>query len=275
MITQLIKGILEETFPTHQKGTVARLAATAKFVDEKQLHCTVEHEARLARLTAETSTLFPVERDYASLLKASCEALANEISRIVTKNAASTQWNNLCKKYQKLDLEGLRARKMIRLSDLHRGSRDQRHWHKDEEKQEILLPVFALVSLTSSNPAMKLQCYNEKRYAHGPPEALRGSCWVYDQPGLSWHATYETRFSGKVPQATREKIRSVLRTNDFTGDNIFLIYEAQWHPVAVPDPDPIVAGWDGKNLWIIDVFDLTPVERALACLSKQDDETRV
>lgn len=74
-----------------------------------------------------------------------------------------------------------------------------------------------------------------------------------------------TEYIGVIPDVTREKIseaKPMFR-------DIFLIAEARvWvlSETVIPRPrprrsDPIVVGFDGANLWIIDSFDLTPVER--------------
>lgn len=75
-----------------------------------------------------------------------------------------------------------------------------------------------------------------------------------------------TEYNGVIPDQTREKIHEALK--QFSG--VFLIAEAKnWSltekkPKQMPRPnrgDPIVVGFDGSNLWVIDSFDLTPIER--------------
>jgi hypothetical protein len=85
--------------------------------------------------------------------------------------------------------------------------------------------------------------------------------------------TLSTKFTSVIPTTTKTKI--VAAQKRFS--QIFLLAEAQdWTvkksrvrpkpqpkptPTANLDPDPLVVGWDGSNLWLIDQFDLTTVEQ--------------
>lgn len=63
-----------------------------------------------------------------------------------------------------------------------------------------------------------------------------------------------------IPPKTRAKIAKA-RTH--FGDQIFLIVEAkEWveNTVVRPDPDPLVVGYEDGFLFLIDVFDLKPIE---------------
>lgn len=63
-----------------------------------------------------------------------------------------------------------------------------------------------------------------------------------------------------IPPKTRAKIA---KARKFFGDQIFLIAEAKgWveDTVVRPDPDPLVVGYEDGLLFLIDVFDLKPIE---------------
>jgi len=73
-------------------------------------------------------------------------------------------------------------------------------------------------------------------------------------------------YSGVIPPETRKKIeqaKSIFK-------RVFILAEAtKWTETSTPkpilDPDPIVVGWNGGDtLYMIDKFDLTPVEKLLA-----------
>lgn len=76
---------------------------------------------------------------------------------------------------------------------------------------------------------------------------------------------FTVRFNAAIPSHIRQEI-SVAQT---VFQQIFIICElGKFEISAAPKPrietDPIVAGWDGKNLWLIAKFDTTPVEEAIA-----------
>lgn len=82
---------------------------------------------------------------------------------------------------------------------------------------------------------------------------------------LSITIKLSSRFVGIIPSDVKEKIRDA---QSIFGENIFLIAEARWTKTATQPPpaidrDPLVVGWDGADLWLIDVFDITPVEQAM------------
>lgn len=78
--------------------------------------------------------------------------------------------------------------------------------------------------------------------------------------------TLATEYIGAIPNEIRGKIHEA--KGQF--EDVFLIAEAgKWNLVekkarVLPNPnegDPLVVGWDGSSLWVIDSFDLTPIER--------------
>jgi len=76
-----------------------------------------------------------------------------------------------------------------------------------------------------------------------------------------------SEFTGIIPEATRDKIAKA--KDKFK--TVFVAAEAKkWDVVQKPttvvrphNADPLVLGWDGNNLWVIDHFDMTSVERYL------------
>jgi len=74
--------------------------------------------------------------------------------------------------------------------------------------------------------------------------------------------TLTCTFSGVIPASVKANIAKA--RGDF-GENIFIIAEAgQWQKVTETREDPLVVGFDGHNLWLIDMFDVTPAEQAMA-----------
>ena len=69
------------------------------------------------------------------------------------------------------------------------------------------------------------------------------------------------RFSGIIPERTRHNILHVKSFNVF--QYIFVISEVDWELKEIPF-DPLVTGWDGERLWLLDKFDTTPLEDLVA-----------
>lgn len=65
-----------------------------------------------------------------------------------------------------------------------------------------------------------------------------------------------------VPTSTRQKI---IEARPTFGREIYLLAETpDWHLEQV-DPDPLVLGWKYNQFWLVDVFDLTPLEEFVWC----------
>lgn len=80
--------------------------------------------------------------------------------------------------------------------------------------------------------------------------------------------TLSCSFSGVIPSKTKKKIEEAEELFD---DNIFIVAEAtRWvwdETKRLPERDPLVVGWheaEPKKLWLIDMFDVTPIEQAMA-----------
>lgn len=76
--------------------------------------------------------------------------------------------------------------------------------------------------------------------------------------------TVSCSYTGVVPDETRKKIETAQK--QFA--NVFIMAEAtKWTTTEERQPilaDPLVVGWDGADLWLIDQFDLTPIEKLIA-----------
>lgn len=76
--------------------------------------------------------------------------------------------------------------------------------------------------------------------------------------------TYTATWPGAIPQKTRAIVRELASEPRL---DMRLLADVPWVITdfqAIPKPihfDPLLVGWDGHNLWLLDQFDLTPVER--------------
>ena len=80
--------------------------------------------------------------------------------------------------------------------------------------------------------------------------------------------TLEEQFLGFIPDSTKERIAEALQIfgdykswSDETEPNIYIIKEAVSWQRVVPAGDPLVIGVRGKQAYLIDQFDTTPIER--------------
>jgi hypothetical protein len=72
-------------------------------------------------------------------------------------------------------------------------------------------------------------------------------------------------FSGVVPTETRQKIFAAQTSKAFT--DVRILAETSWTLEATPVPfyaDPIVVGLVDDEMWVIDIFDPTPLEDYIA-----------
>jgi hypothetical protein len=80
-----------------------------------------------------------------------------------------------------------------------------------------------------------------------------------------WHYGLNATFSGVIPLETKEKIREAQRSQAF--EDIRVLAEADWSLERYANPyyaDPIVVGLVEGQMWVIDVFDPTPLEEYIA-----------
>lgn len=84
---------------------------------------------------------------------------------------------------------------------------------------------------------------------------------------MSFGSAFSIRaaFSGLIPAETKEKIREAQSSAVFS--DIRLLAETSWKLQETPQPfyaDPIVIGLVDAEMWVIDVFDPTPLEDYIA-----------
>ena len=113
--------------------------------------------------------------------------------------------------------------------------------------------------LGSALPDKLRACYFES--------AARQSRKCGEAPWKDWSFTISCSYSGVFPETTRAKIKAAQKK--FGNDNVFIMAEAKgWvKSDVVKNPitgDPLVVGWDGHNLWLVDRFDLTTIESVIA-----------
>ena len=130
------------------------------------------------------------------------------------------------------------------------------------------LPLLGVFSLTSAEFKIEYKCvwgYSaEAKMSLCPtlPQPI-WDCyedvqqWCRRKVGNSGRAGVTAQFVGIIPNKVKTKIREA---QSIFGNQIFLIAELKDLQVKV---DPLVVGWDGKGLWLIDVFDITPIEDAM------------
>lgn len=68
------------------------------------------------------------------------------------------------------------------------------------------------------------------------------------------------KFDGIVPLSTKRKMESVAHLFS----SMYIIAEVESWEISLPDIDPLAVGWDGESLWLVDIFDATPAEEAMA-----------
>ena len=82
------------------------------------------------------------------------------------------------------------------------------------------------------------------------------------QGGQSGTTSISTEYNGIIPTEIRKKI--IAEQKKGTWEKIFILAECKGWKLdqqITPRPgDPLVLGWDGSRLWVIDHYDLTPAE---------------
>lgn len=141
----------------------------------------------------------------------------------------------------------------------------------------IPVPRLALIDVTWEKSAITWSSeddyYNKKQTSSQLPDDLKEIYWDVQGALQSYRALAKSdltmwfAYTGAIPDSTREKIQKA-RSTHF--NKVFLLCDApldQWKldvsPIPAP-PDPIVVGHACEELWVIDVFDPTPVEEYVA-----------
>lgn len=80
--------------------------------------------------------------------------------------------------------------------------------------------------------------------------------------------TLSCRFSGTLPLLIRKKIQELKRETKFLMEFFIVVEPGAWDlkKETVTQRDPLLVGWYYDHLWLIDSFDVLPVEAALATL---------
>lgn len=82
--------------------------------------------------------------------------------------------------------------------------------------------------------------------------------------------TLKCSYSGVIPEETRQNIQRAKKVFENYHQCLFILAEGVNFSIEeeeVPIPvtgDPLVVGWDGADLWLIDRFDLSSIERLIA-----------
>jgi hypothetical protein len=142
-------------------------------------------------------------------------------------------------------------------------------------KKWHMTPIFAIYSLYQStvqicnpesyNTSRGRQAWLDPKLPEPLEEIYRKHAW-----SLPTNTLYTSTFQGVIPKSVKDAIVEAkpLFTPDGNGPTrIYLIGEADWKTKQMPLPpvpafiDPLVVGWDERDLWLISHFDLTPLER--------------
>jgi len=90
---------------------------------------------------------------------------------------------------------------------------------------------------------------------------LTGKDVVYEYGGNSISTTdfeFKSIFKGIIPEVIKKSIGSARRS---FGKEIYVIAEADnWKSKKVPSDDPLIIGVKGKNCYLIEAFETTPME---------------
>lgn len=198
-------------------------------------------DERLIKLQAEYDDCLPLEVE----LK---EKLSDKIEKVKLHQA---QLNNTIKfggfGYQILNPEFLKESSEQRVTA----------YDSDGDSRSCETPAFAIFTMKDNVCKILL---------HGSGWTLRKSDHnaiknMFNKKHKSWYidSKAECKFTGKIPPESRIKIKTAIK--HFGEDNVFIVADAVWK--AKNKVDPLVVAHDGVNdfLWLVDAFDLTPLEK--------------
>jgi hypothetical protein len=199
--------------------------------------------------------LFEVEREAA-------QALDKEISNVIQLKAKSTNANKYAGLYLPIDMKCL-------------------EW-RDEEG----LPVLALFDINSPHNYIQIVSEDGKhksihQWPDLPPDLdkytdvrtmliaranKRSKETLFRYPSKV-KSSITAQFQGMIPEATREKMLAARK--EF--NKVYIMSEVKYKisdeetPIPVRNPiDPLILGYAGNGqLWLIDQFDVTPLEEAV------------
>lgn len=209
----------------------------------------VNHE--VARLTHEKGMLFGIEQEAAA-------ALDQRLSEVKSEQHKARAFEKFAGEKLRVDNEVLTWRKPEPL--YHEGTL-------------IKVPEIGLFGL--GQPWLRL---TTRWVGHGQWEPALPRCLteLYSDVYNTLSSLYKLHsyrqefsifaaFTGVIPADTKKKIREAQVSRAF--DDIRLLAEAEWAVQSTPSPlyaDPIVVGLVEDEMWVIDVFDPTPLEEYIA-----------
>lgn len=136
-------------------------------------------------------------------------------------------------------------------------------------RNEKDLPHLVLFSLNDPVFYIKCEPYHHSEIYPVVPEQIekcyddiRRRYYRYSQLNDTYHKI-QCSFKGLIPLETKEKIK---KYKDLF-EEIFIIAEPEWESAST-DEDPLIVGWDGFNLWLVDKFDVSSIEEKMLEFSK-------
>lgn len=214
-----------------------------------------EIEAEAVELKRRSEVLMPVEAAAGELIHTRMLELQEESTRAVIADKTG---------FKILSKEVLTWRQ------------DYTYRPKEKFRQVTLrIPRLALIGTEWNSPMLSIATSNG-RYSGGTVQWLPVELQPYYanvsnelqwlQQRIKREPVLSFSYTGVIPDETREKIQEASKIPSFRS-NIYLLCDApaeQWKldttPIPQP-PDPIVVGFAGGSLWVIDVFDPTPIEQ--------------
>lgn len=203
-------------------------------------------DCEISRLSRESRTLLGIEAHAAAALNAKINELLRE--------------QRVAKAFEKFDSQKLRL------------SNEVLTWRKAESAHvadhTIPLPEVALFSLDQSIVQITSSWPRIGEVTPSLPPSLTQlyeDVWSSLNVGIRHTVRLIAAFSGVIPLETKTKIREAQKSKIFS--DIRVLAEAEWAVDVVPAPfyaDPIVVGLVEDEMWVIDIFDPTPLEDYIA-----------
>ena len=99
---------------------------------------------------------------------------------------------------------------------------------------------------------------------------------IFELDSIKLEIPYICNFVVKIPKSVKQNIINYNKL--FT--QLLIINNADWveikslkpTPQPISDIDPILVGFDGENLWLIDIFDGEPIEDVLSFITPEEEE---
>lgn len=228
-------------------------------------------EERERRIQKRQEQLLGVTYDLHSILpieKQELEPLLTESLKFLTTAVSDPGFEE---KYMRLSLDVLKLRNKNSLPSLSPFSilspefvfiQKAWHWMSPQFETRPLLPPPMMSCYSDINQMMKVTCQTEA-----------------NKTRKTIQQEFRVKYRGVIPKSVREAVEKArvdfgtpitkktgifTRKTEVTGytyDNIFLLAEVEnWEKREMRIGDPIVVGYKGGFLWVIDVFDITPAE---------------